>query len=138
MWRCRGDVSSAAFWLVAGLCHSDARVLVRGVGLNPSRTGVVDALRAMGAGDDSLRLVSERVEGGEPVADALVASGQLRGTEIGGDLIPRLLDEIPILAVAACFAEGETVIRDAGGVAGQGVGPDCNYGGGSWRVWGGY
>ena len=109
-----GDVSSAAFWMVAGLCHSNSRALVRGVGLNPSRTGIVDALRAMGAGDDSLRLVNARVEGGEPVADLLVTSRQLRGTEIGGDLIPRLLDEIPILAVAACFAEGETVIRDAG------------------------
>ena len=74
-----GDISSAAFWMVAGLCHSEARALVRGVGLNPSRTGVVDALRAMGAGDDSLRLVNARVEGGEPVADALVNSGQLRG-----------------------------------------------------------
>ena len=108
-----GDISSAAFWMVAGLCHSEARVLVRGVGLNPSRTGVVDALRMMGAGD-GLRLVNERLEGGEPVADALVTPGPLRGAEIGGDLIPRLLDEIPILAVAACFAEGETVIRDAG------------------------
>ena len=66
----------------------------------------------MGAGD-SLQLVDERTEGGEPVADLLVTPGQLRGAEIGGDMIPRILDEIPILAVAACFAEGETVIRDA-------------------------
>ena len=108
-----GDISSAAFWMVAGLCHSEARALVRGGGLNPSRTGIVDALRMMGAGD-GLRLVNERLEGGEPVADLLVTPGPLRGAEIGGDLIPRLLDEIPILAVAACFAEGETVIRDAG------------------------
>ena len=107
-----GDISSAAFWIVAGLCHPWARVLVRGVGLNPSRTGIIDALRAMGAGD-SLQLVDERTEGGEPVADVLVTSGQLRGTEIGGDMIPRILDEVPVLAVAACFAEGETVIRDA-------------------------
>lgn len=107
-----GDISSAAFWMVAGLCHPEARVLVRGVGLNPSRTGIVDALQAMGAGD-SLRLLDARVEGGEPVADVLVTSGQLRGAEFGGDLIPRILDEAPILAVAACFAAGETVIRDA-------------------------
>ena len=107
-----GDISSAAFWIVAGLCHSDARVLVRGVGLNPSRTGIIDALRAMGAGG-SLQLVNERNEGGEPVADVLVTPGQLQGTEIGGDMIPRILDEIPALAVAACFAQGETVIRDA-------------------------
>lgn len=107
-----GDISSAAFWLVAGLCHPQARVLVRGVGLNPSRTGILDALQAMGAGD-GLQLVDERIEGGEPVADLLVTSAQLSGTEVQGDLIPRILDEIPILAVAACFAEGDTVIRDA-------------------------
>ena len=107
-----GDISSAAFWIVAGLCHPNSRVLVRGVGLNPSRTGIIDALQAMGAGD-SLQLIDERTEGGEPVADLLVTPGQLRGTEIGGDMIPRILDEVPILAVAACFAEGETVIRDA-------------------------
>ena len=107
-----GDISSAAFWIVLGLCHRDARVLVRGVGLNPSRTGIIDALQAMGAGD-SLQLVNERTEGGEPVADVLVTPGDLQGTEIGGDMIPRILDEVPILAVAACFASGETVIRDA-------------------------
>ena len=107
-----GDISSAAFWIVLGLCHADSRVLVRGVGLNPSRTGIIDALQAMGAGD-SLRLVNERSEGGEPVADVLTTPGGLHGTEIGGDMIPRILDEVPILAVAACFASGETVIRDA-------------------------
>ncbi len=107
-----GDISSAAFWIVAGLCHPDSRVLVRGVGLNPSRTGIVDALQAMGAGD-SLQLLNERTEGGEPVADVLATTAQLHGTEIAGDMIPRILDEVPILAVAACFASGETVIRDA-------------------------
>ena len=107
-----GDISSAAFWIVAGLCHPNSRVLVRGVGLNPSRTGIIDALLTMGAGD-SLQLLDERTEGGEPVADVLVTSGELRGTEIGGDMIPRILDEVPILAAAACFARGETVIRDA-------------------------
>ncbi|MCH7712590.1 MAG: 3-phosphoshikimate 1-carboxyvinyltransferase, partial [Chloroflexi bacterium] len=107
-----GDISSAAFWLVAGLCHPHARVLIRGVGLNPSRTGILEALEAMGAGD-ALQLVDQRTEGGEPVADLLVTSTQLSGTEIRGDLIPRILDEIPVLAVAACFAQGDTVIRDA-------------------------
>ena len=107
-----GDISSAAFWIVAGLCHPDSQVLVRGVGLNPSRTGIIDALRAMGAGD-SLQLLNERTEGGEPVADVLATTGELQGTEIAGDMIPRILDEVPILAVAACFASGETVIRDA-------------------------
>ena len=107
-----GDISSAAFWIVAGLCHANSRVLVQGVGLNPSRTGIIDALQAMGAGD-SLQLLNERTEGGEPVADVLATPAELRGTEIGGNMIPRILDEIPILAVAACFATGETVIRDA-------------------------
>ena len=107
-----GDISSAAFWIVAGLCHPDSQVLVRGVGLNPSRTGIIDALRAMGAGD-SLQLLNERTEGGEPVADVLATTGELHGTEIAGVMIPRILDEVPILVVAACFASGETVIRDA-------------------------
>jgi 3-phosphoshikimate 1-carboxyvinyltransferase len=107
-----GDISSAAFWLVAGLCHPNSRVLVRSVGLNPSRTGIIDSLVAMGAGE-GLRLLNRRAEGGEPVADLLVTSTRLSGIEIGGDMIPRILDEIPVLAVAACFAEGVTVIRDA-------------------------
>ena len=107
-----GDISSAAFWIVAGLCHPDSRILVRDIGLNPSRTGIIDALMAMGAGDN-LQLLNERTEGGEPVADLLVTSAELHGTEIGGDMIPRILDEVPILAVAACFASGETIIRDA-------------------------
>ena len=107
-----GDISSAAFWMVAGLCHPNARILIQSVGLNPSRTGIVDVLQAMGAGD-SLQLVDQRTEGGEPVADILVTSTELHGVEIGGDMIPRMLDEVPILAVAACFATGDTVIRDA-------------------------
>ena len=107
-----GDISSAAFWIVAGLCHPNARILVRGVGLNPSRTGIMDVFQEMGAGD-SLQLLDRRTEGGEPVADILVTSTELHGVEIGGDLIPRLLDEVPVLAVAACFATGDTVIRDA-------------------------
>lgn len=107
-----GDISSAAFWLVAGLCHPNSRVMVRGVGLNPSRTGIIEALQAMGAGT-SLSPVEERATGGEPMADLLVTSGQLQGIEIGGDMIPRIIDELPVLAVAACFAKGATVIRDA-------------------------
>ncbi len=107
-----GDISSAAFWMVAGLCHPNARIMIRGVGLNPSRTGIVDVLQEMGAGD-ALQLVDQRTEGGEPVADILVTSTELHGVEIGGDMIPRMLDEVPILAVAACFATGDTVIRDA-------------------------
>ena len=108
-----GDISSAAFWLVAGLCHPNARILVQSVGLNPSRTGIIEALRAMGGGE-GLTLVAERTEGGEPVADILVTSCELTGIDLGGDIIPRILDELPVLAVAACFARGTTVIRDAG------------------------
>ena len=107
-----GDISSAAFWLVAGLCHPNARVTVRGVGLNPSRAGIIEVLQAMGAGP-RLSLVEERTMGGEPVADLVIESGQLKGIEIGGDIIPRVIDELPVVAVAACFAEGTTVIRDA-------------------------
>ena len=86
--------------------------MVRSVGLNPSRTGIIDVLQDMRAGD-GLQLLNQRNEGGEPVADILVTSAELHGTEIGGDMIPRMLDEVPILAVAACFAIGDTVIRDA-------------------------
>ena len=112
-----GDVSSAAFWMVAGLIHPNARVTITGVGLNPSRAGIIDALHMMGAGD-SLRLENERVEGGEPVADVVASSIQgsgasLKGIDLGGDIIPIMMDELPVLAVAACFAEGNTVIRDA-------------------------
>ena len=107
-----GDISSAAFWMVAGLIHPNARVTVTGVGLNPSRAGIIDALQMMGAGD-SLRLENERVEGGEPVADVVASSTGLQGIDLGGDIIPIMIDELPVLAVAACFAAGDTVIRDA-------------------------
>ncbi|MBI4232919.1 MAG: 3-phosphoshikimate 1-carboxyvinyltransferase [Chloroflexi bacterium] len=108
--RVPADISAAAFWLVAGVAHPNASVRVNGVGINPTRTGVLDALTAMGA---SVRVTNLREEGGEPVADLVAQSSVLRGTEISGDLVPRLLDEIPVLAVAACFAQGTTVIRDA-------------------------
>ncbi len=104
------DISSAAYWLVAGVCHPDAEVRVRNVGVNPTRTGILDALAMMGA---DVSVENERTEGGELVADLVARSSSLRATEIGGDLIPRLVDEVPVLALAACFAEGTTVIRDA-------------------------
>jgi 3-phosphoshikimate 1-carboxyvinyltransferase len=105
-----GDVSSAAFWLVAACIHPRARVTVRDVGVNPSRTGLLDVLRQMGA---DLAVTNERVVGGEPVADVTAASSRLRGVEVGGATIPRLIDEVPVLAVAAAVAEGTTTIRDA-------------------------
>jgi 3-phosphoshikimate 1-carboxyvinyltransferase len=109
--RVPGDISAAAFWLVAAAAHPDAEIRLTGVGVNPSRSGIIDALASMGA---SIVLEEERMWGCEPVADIGVRSSSLRGSAIEGPLIPRLIDEIPVLAVAACFAEGETVIRQAG------------------------
>ena len=107
-----GDISSAAFWMVAALCHPDAKLKIQNIGINPSRTGILTALEMMGA-EKSLNLTSHRIQGGEPVADIEVSSCQLRGVELSGDLIPLLIDEVPILAIAACFAEGITTIKDA-------------------------
>ncbi len=105
-----GDISSAAFWLVAGAIVPGSELLIENVGVNPTRTGVLEALEMMGA---NIALENQRVVAGEPVADLRVRHGHIKGCEIAGDLIPRLIDEIPILAVAAVFAEGTTVIRDA-------------------------
>ena len=105
-----GDISSAAYWLVAGAIHPNAKIKIVNCGVNPTRTGIIDVLLAMGA---RLRIENQRSEGNEPVADLHIESGRLKALEIGGDLIPRLIDEIPLLAVAACAAEGKTVIRDA-------------------------
>ena len=108
--RVPADVSGAAFWLVAGVCHPNARVRVSGVGMNPSRTGVLDALKAMGA---RISVENVREEAGEPSADLVAESSRLEGTEIRGDIIPRVIDELPVLALAACFARGTTIIGDA-------------------------
>lgn len=106
-----GDISSAAFWLVAGAIVPGSELVVENVGVNPTRTGILEALEMMGA---DIELQNQREAAGEPVADILVRSSpQLRGCTIAGDLIPRLIDEIPILAVAAAFASGTTIIRDA-------------------------
>ena len=106
-----GDISSASFWLVAGAVHPNARVKITNVGVNPTRSGIIDVLQAMGA---SLKVEESRIEGGEPVADLQVESSDLVGTEISGELVPRLIDEIPVLAVAASAARGTTTIRGAG------------------------
>ncbi|MEM9088714.1 MAG: 3-phosphoshikimate 1-carboxyvinyltransferase [Cyanobacteria bacterium P01_F01_bin.53] len=105
-----GDISSAAFWLVAAAITPGSNLLVKNVGINPTRTGILDALTAMNA---DITLENERDATGEPVADLRVRHSQLKGATIGGDLIPRLIDEVPILAVAALFAEGTTSITDA-------------------------
>ncbi len=106
-----GDISSAAFWLVAASIIEGSDLLLKGVGVNPTRTGVLDVLLDMGA---DIELLEERESGGEPIADIRVRSAKLRGVSFGGAIIPRLIDEIPILAVAALFADGDTVISDAG------------------------
>ncbi|MFQ5473099.1 MAG: 3-phosphoshikimate 1-carboxyvinyltransferase, partial [Dehalococcoidia bacterium] len=108
--RVPGDISSAAPWLVLGAIHPDAEIRVAGVCVNPTRTGIIDALRSMGA---DIWLHEERTRGAEPVADVVVRSSRLKNTVVSGDLVPRAIDELPLIALAACFAEGETVIRDA-------------------------
>ena len=105
-----GDISSAAFWLVAGAIVPGSDLMIENVGVNPTRTGVLEALAQMGA---DITLENQRQVAGEPVADLRVRHSKLKACTIAGDLIPRLIDEIPILAVAATFAEGTTVIRDA-------------------------
>lgn len=104
------DLSSAAYWLVAAVCHPSAELRLTGVGLNPGRTGILDALSQMGA---RISIEDRRQEGNEPVGDLVARSSSLKGVEIGGDMIPCIQDELPLLAVAACFAEGTTVVRDA-------------------------
>lgn len=105
-----GDISSAAFWLVAGAMVPNSNLLIENVGVNPTRTGILEALELMGA---DIQRENERIVAGEPVADLRVKSSSLKACTIAGDLIPRLIDEIPILAVAATAAQGTTIIRDA-------------------------
>jgi len=105
------DISSAAFFIVGALINKDSEIVIRNVGLNPARTGILDILNKMNA---NIRVINSKQQCGEPVGDLLVGYRELYGTEIRGEVIPRMIDELPVLAVAACFAEGETVIRDAG------------------------
>lgn len=105
-----GDISSAAFFIVAALITPNSCLTLTHVGINPSRRGILDVLLAMG-GD--IRLFNEREVCGEPVCDLMIKTSKLQGTTIEGAIIPTLIDEIPILAVCACFAEGRTVVKDA-------------------------
>ncbi|MBR1805022.1 MAG: 3-phosphoshikimate 1-carboxyvinyltransferase [Selenomonadaceae bacterium] len=104
-----GDISSAAYWIVLATILDGSDVTIQNVGVNETRTGIVDVLIDMGA---TIELVNERTSGGEKFADVHVVASKLRGVEFGGEMIPRLIDEIPALAVAAAFAQGTTVIRD--------------------------
>ncbi|MDL1871090.1 3-phosphoshikimate 1-carboxyvinyltransferase [Deltaproteobacteria bacterium PRO3] len=105
-----GDISSAAFFLVGGAIGSGSEILLKNVGINPTRTGVLEVLQAMGTPFETL---NPREIGGEPVADLRVRSAPLRAARISGALIPRLIDEIPILCIAAAAAQGTTEVRDA-------------------------
>jgi 3-phosphoshikimate 1-carboxyvinyltransferase len=105
-----GDVSSAAFFLVAGALAAEGAFLVRDVGMNPTRTGVVEILRLMGA---NLRVVNPRLAGDEPVADVEVRASKLKGIEVPRALVPLAIDEFPVLFVAAACAEGTTVVTGA-------------------------
>jgi 3-phosphoshikimate 1-carboxyvinyltransferase len=105
-----GDISSAAFFLVAGAIVPNSRIVLKNVGLNPTRTGIIDVLQQMGA---RLTISNERIQNGEPIGDLTIETSQLKGIEIRGDLIPRLIDEIPVIALLATQANGKTVIKDA-------------------------
>ena len=105
-----GDVSSAAFWMVAGSAHPNAKIRLEGVVINPTRTGVISVLESMGA---NLSLENIREGEAEPIADIVVESSNLQGVDIAGEIIPKVIDELPVLALAASLASGSTVIRDA-------------------------
>jgi 3-phosphoshikimate 1-carboxyvinyltransferase len=105
-----GDISSAAYFIAAGLMIPGSELLIKNVGINPTRDGILRVCRDMGA---DITLLGENTDSGEPTADILVKSGSLCGVTIGGAVIPTLIDELPVIAAMACFAEGETVIKDA-------------------------
>lgn len=105
-----GDISSAAFFLTAAAIIPGSDVTLVGVGLNPGRKGIIDVLKTMGA---DITVFNNKVEGGEPIGDIRVQGRELKGTDISGEIIPTLIDEIPVLAVAAAVAQGKTVFRDA-------------------------
>lgn len=104
------DISSAAFFMVAAAIVPGSDLLIRNVGVNPTRTGIIDVLHAMGT---DITMEDRREQAGEPVADLRVRYRRLKAATIGGDLVPRLIDEVPVIAAAAAYAEGTTVIRDA-------------------------
>jgi 3-phosphoshikimate 1-carboxyvinyltransferase len=105
-----GDISSAAYFIVAGLIVPNSEILIKNVGINPTRDGIINVCKQMGA-DITLENISNI--DGEPTADILVRSSELSGTTIEGSIIPTLIDELPVIAVLACFAKGQTIIKDA-------------------------
>lgn len=105
-----GDISSAAFFLVGGAITPNSKLTLQNVGMNPTRTGIIDVLIKMGA---KLTIEQYDIDAVEPAANLTIETSKLKGVEIGGDMIPRLIDEIPIIALAATQAEGVTIIKDA-------------------------
>ncbi|MDQ0228763.1 3-phosphoshikimate 1-carboxyvinyltransferase [Metabacillus malikii] len=105
-----GDISSAAFFLVAGAIVPNSEITLKNVGINPTRTGILDVLKMMGA---TIEIIQHDGQSFEPIADIIIKTSTLNGTIIGGDLIPKLIDEIPVIALLATQAEGETIIKDA-------------------------
>ena len=105
-----GDISSAAFFMVAGLVVPNSHIIIENVGINPTRTGIIDALQAMGG---HVKVLNERKSGGELVGDIEVKTSHLKATTLEGSIIPRMIDEIPVFAVAALCAEGTTYVKDA-------------------------
>lgn len=105
-----GDISSAAYFIAAGLLVPDSEILIKNTGINVTRAGILKVCENMGA---NITLLNERTEGGEAIADILVRTSKLHGTTISGDIIPTLIDEIPIVAIMAAAAEGTTIIKDA-------------------------
>ena len=105
-----GDISSAAYFIAAGLMTPNSEICIRNVGINPTRDGIIKVCQNMGA---SIAVENIRKTAGEPVADLIVRTSSLHGTTIGGSIIPTLIDELPVIAVLACFAEGTTIIKDA-------------------------
>lgn len=105
-----GDISAAAFFMVGASIVSDSDVVIKDVGVNPTRTGIIEILREMGA---SIEILNQREMGAEPAGDIRIKSAPLKGVEIKGDIIPRCVDELPVICIAAAVAEGETVIKDA-------------------------
>lgn len=105
-----GDISSAAFFIAAALMVPGSEVCIKHVGINPTRDGILRVCEAMGA---DIKMENKRIMGGEPVADLIVRSSSLHGTVIEGDIIPTLIDEIPVIAVLAAYADGTTVICNA-------------------------
>lgn len=104
-----GDISSAAYFIAAGLCVPNSEILIKNVGINPTRDGILKVALAMGG---NITLLNENYDG-EPTADLLVKSSELHGITIGGDIIPTLIDEIPIINIMAAVAKGTTIIKDA-------------------------